>query len=144
LFNIVLAKARGIFGDLLPETHIRIPVRLNNNLKTAYLLHIMIKRALKHTYTLLNVDHVSLGPKWNYKNVISPYFRLYYIDAGAGEISDISTTLELEPGFLYIIPSFTLCNLTCQSHLSQYFIQFFKESSDGNVQQKGLWKHHLQ
>lgn len=91
----------------------------------------MIKRSLKHTYTLLNVDHVNLGPKWNYKNVISPYFRLYYIDAGAGEISDISTKLNLEPGFLYMIPSFTLCNLTCQDHLSQYFIQFFEESSDG-------------
>jgi AraC family transcriptional regulator len=91
----------------------------------------MIKRALKHTFTLLNVDHVNLGPKWNYKNVISPYFRLYYIDAGAGEISDISTNLSLEPGFLYMIPSFTLCNLTCQRYLSQYFIQFFEESSDG-------------
>ncbi len=91
----------------------------------------MIKRALKHTFTLLNVDYVNLTLKWNYKNVISPYFRLYYIDAGEGEISDISTTLKLEPGFLYIIPSFTLCNLTCQNHLSQYFIQFFEESSDG-------------
>ncbi|MDN5286359.1 MAG: transcriptional regulator, AraC family [Mucilaginibacter sp.] len=91
----------------------------------------MIKRALKHTFTLLNVDRVYLGPKWNYRNVISPYFRLYYIDAGEGEISDISTILKLEPGFLYIIPSFTLCNLTCQNHLSQYFIQFFEESSDG-------------
>lgn len=91
----------------------------------------MIKRALKHTFTLLNVDRVNLGPKWNYKNVISPYFRLYYIGAGAGEISDISTTLKLEPGFLYIIPSFTLCNLCCQDHLDQFFIQFFEESSDG-------------
>jgi AraC family transcriptional regulator len=91
----------------------------------------MIKRALKHTYTLLNVDYVNLGPKWNYTNVISPYFRLYYIDAGAGEVSDISTTLNLEPGFLYLIPSFTLCNLVCQSHLSQYFVQFFEESADG-------------
>ena len=91
----------------------------------------MIKRVLKHTFTLLNVDHVSLGPKWNYKNVISPYFRLYYIDAGAGEISDISTKLNLEPGFLYMIPSFTLCNLSCQNQLSQFFIQFFEESSDG-------------
>ncbi|MCR8557229.1 AraC family transcriptional regulator [Mucilaginibacter sp. BJC16-A38] len=91
----------------------------------------MIKRALKHTFTLLNVDYVSLGSKWNYKNVISPYFRLYYIDAGAGEISDISTKLTLEPGFLYIIPSFTLCNLCCQDHLGQFFIQFFEESSDG-------------
>ena len=91
----------------------------------------MIKRVLKHTFTLLNVDYVDLGSKWNYKNVISPYFRLYYIDAGAGEISDISRTLQLEPGFLYIIPSFTLCNLSCQDHLGQFFIQFFEESSDG-------------
>lgn len=91
----------------------------------------MIKRALKHTFSLLNVDHVDLDTKWNYKNVISPYFRLYYIDAGEGEISDVSATVKLEPGFLYIIPSFTLCNLSCQSHLGQYFIQFFEESSDG-------------
>jgi len=91
----------------------------------------MIKRALKHTFTLLNVDHVELDSKWNYKIVISPYFRLYYINAGAGEISDVSTNLKLEPGFLYIIPSFTLCNLFCKSYLSQYFVQFFEESSDG-------------
>ncbi len=91
----------------------------------------MIKRTLKHTFTLLNVDHVELDSKWNYKNVISPYFRLYYINGGAGEISDVSTNVKLEPGFLYIIPSFTLCNLFCKSHLSQYFVQFFEESSDG-------------
>lgn len=91
----------------------------------------MIKRALKHTFTLLNVDHVKLDSRWNYKNVISPYFRLYYIDGGEGEISDVSAKIRLEPGFLYIIPSFTLCNLVCPNNLSQYFVQFFEESSDG-------------
>jgi AraC-like DNA-binding protein len=91
----------------------------------------MIKRALKHTFTLMNVDHVSLGSQWNYKNIISPYFRLYYIDSGEGEISDISTRLKLEPGFLYLIPSFTLCNLSCRGHLGQFFTQFFEESTDG-------------
>lgn len=91
----------------------------------------MIKRALKHTFTLLNVDHVKLDSKWNYKNVISPYFRLYYIDGGEGELWDVSAKIKLEPGFLYIIPSFTLCNLVCPNHLSQYFVQFFEESSDG-------------
>lgn len=91
----------------------------------------MIKRALKHTFTLLNVDHVKLDSRWNYKNVISPYFRLYYIDGGEGEIWDVSAKIRLESGFLYIIPSFTLCNLVCPNHLSQYFVQFFEESSDG-------------
>jgi len=58
-------------------------------------LGIMIKRTLKHTFSLLNVDHVELSKKWNYQNVISPYYRLYYIDAGHGQISDVTTTLDL-------------------------------------------------
>lgn len=91
----------------------------------------MIKRTLKQTFTLLNVDHVNLDSKWNYKNVISPYFRIYLIDAGIGEIRSASAKISLEPGFLYIIPSFTLCDLVCHDYLSQYFVQFFEESSDG-------------
>ncbi|WDF57289.1 helix-turn-helix domain-containing protein [Mucilaginibacter sp. KACC 22063] len=91
----------------------------------------MIKRVLRHTFSLLNTDHVKLDRRWNYKNVISPYHRIYYIDEGEGEISNMETALKLEAGYLYIIPSFTLCNLTCQSYLSQFFVQFFEESSDG-------------
>ncbi|WP_412467956.1 helix-turn-helix domain-containing protein [Pedobacter sp. KLB.chiD] len=92
----------------------------------------MIKRVLQNTFSLLNVDYVKLSEKWNYSNVISPYFRIYYIDEGSGEISDQSGSLKLEPGYLYIIPSFTLCNLHCDGYLSQYFVQFFEESVDGN------------
>ncbi|QJB39027.1 helix-turn-helix transcriptional regulator [Chitinophaga oryzae] len=91
----------------------------------------MIKRVLKQTFTLLNVDAVKLDSGWNYRNVISPYFRIYYIDAGAGEILDASSKVRLEAGFLYMIPSFTLCHLICPEYLSQYFVQFFEESSDG-------------
>jgi AraC family transcriptional regulator len=92
----------------------------------------MIKRVLQNTFSLLNVDYVKLTEKWNYVNVISPYYRIYYIDEGSGEISDQSGSLKLEPGYLYIIPSFTLCNLHCDGYLSQYFVQFFEESVDGN------------
>lgn len=92
----------------------------------------MIKRNLKHTFSLLNVDYVRLNPKWNYRNVISPYYRIYYIDEGAGEISDAASSLKLEPGYLYIIPSFTLCNLSCGDYLGQFFVQFFEDSTDGS------------
>ncbi|KQM77003.1 regulator [Pedobacter sp. Leaf216] len=91
----------------------------------------MIKRILQNTFSLLNVDYVKLTSKWDYKNVISPYYRIYYIDNGLGEVSDQSDVLTLEPGYLYIIPSFTLCNLKCKDYLSQYFVQFFEESADG-------------
>lgn len=91
----------------------------------------MIKRVLQHSFSLLNVDHVKLTSKWDYRNVISPYYRIYYIDDGEGEISDQFNVLKLTPGYLYIIPSFTLCSLRCSGHLSQYFVQFFEESVDG-------------
>lgn len=91
-----------------------------------------MKRVLQHTFSLLNIDHVNLNSKWNFINVISPYYRIYYIDKGIGEISNAEITLKLEAGYLYIIPSFTLCNMSCGGHMSQYFVQFFEESFDGN------------
>jgi AraC-like DNA-binding protein len=91
----------------------------------------MKKRLLKHSLSLLHVDHVHLDMKWNYKHVISPYYRLYYIDEGEGFIYNEQEQLKLEPGYIYLIPSFTLCNLRCPSFLSQYFIQFFEDSPDG-------------
>jgi AraC family transcriptional regulator len=91
----------------------------------------MIKRVLQNTFSLLNVDYVKLTSKWDYQNVMSPYYRIYYIDDGLGELSGRTDFLKLEPGYLYIIPSFTLCNLRCKDHLSQFFVQFFEESADG-------------
>jgi AraC-like DNA-binding protein len=64
--------------------------------------------------------------------VISPYYRIYYIDDGYGDLSSPDANLKLESGYLYIIPSFTLCNMSCPDQLSQYFVQFFEESSDGS------------
>jgi AraC family transcriptional regulator len=90
-----------------------------------------MRRLLQYTFSLLNVDHVNLTSKWNYTNVISPYYRIYYIDSGCGELTAQDVTLKLEPGYLYIIPSFTLCNMSCNYQLSQYFIQFFEESANG-------------
>jgi AraC-like DNA-binding protein len=91
----------------------------------------MAKNIFKYSFSLLHIDYVKLNHNWNYNNVISPYYRLYYIDEGLGSVSDNVTTLILEPGYIYLIPSFTLCNLNCETYLSQYFIQFFEESPDG-------------
>ncbi|MEO8253060.1 MAG: AraC family transcriptional regulator [Flavobacterium sp.] len=91
----------------------------------------MSKNTFKYSFSLLHIDYVKLNYNWNYNNVISPYYRLYYIDEGNGFISNNSDRLILEPGYLYLIPSFTICNLNCEEYLSQYFIQFFEESPDG-------------
>ena len=91
----------------------------------------MSKRLLGHNFSLLHADYVKLNEKWNYNNVISPYFRIYYIDEGEGFVSTRQEKIKLEQGYLYIIPSFTLCHLSCNTYLSQYFIHFFEESAEG-------------
>jgi AraC family transcriptional regulator len=91
----------------------------------------LIRRVVRHTFSLLNVDYVKLNNKWNYANVISPYHRIYYIDDGEGELSNAEKTLKLEAGYLYIIPSYTLCDMACSTYLSQYFVHFFEESLEG-------------
>lgn len=91
----------------------------------------MNRRVIGHMFSLLHLDHVKLDNKWNYANVISPYFRIYYIDEGAGFILSAGDKCRLEPGFIYLIPSFTLCHLRCDEYLSQYFLHFFEESAAG-------------
>ncbi len=91
----------------------------------------LVRRVLRHSFSLLHVDYVKLNSKWNYRGVISPYHRIYFIDDGEGELSNSEKTLKLEAGHLYMIPSYTLCDLICPNYLSQYFVQFFEESLEG-------------
>jgi len=86
---------------------------------------------IKNHFHLLNADCVKLGNRWNFNNVISPYYRLYYIANGEGFINSPERKTTLSTGNLYLIPSFTLCDLHCENYLEQYFVQFFEESPDG-------------
>ena len=86
----------------------------------------------KSSFSLLNADYVQLNKNWNYKNVISPFYRLYLIDEGFGTLFTGGESIVLEAGFLYLIPSFTLCNYHCEVHLSQFYLQILEESNDGS------------
>jgi len=88
-------------------------------------------RTFDYSLSLLHVDYVKLDHRWNFSHVISPYYRIYYIDGGEGWISNLDDKILLEPGYLYMIPSFTLCYLKCEKYLGQYFVQFFEDSKDG-------------
>lgn len=91
----------------------------------------MTRRLLKHNFSLLHINYAKLDTHWNYCNVLSPYYRIYLIDEGEGYISGQGKKLILRPGHLYIIPSFTVCNMKCPAYLGQYFIHFFEDSPNG-------------
>jgi AraC-like DNA-binding protein len=56
---------------------------------------------------------------------------MYYIDEGEGRIYNEKESWVLEPGYLYLVPSFTLCNLQCTGYMGQYFIHFFEDALEG-------------
>ncbi|MDQ6477889.1 AraC family transcriptional regulator [Dyadobacter sp. LHD-138] len=85
----------------------------------------------RSTFSLLNADYVKLNKNWNYRNVISPFYRLYLIDGGRGKLYQADNTVALEENYLYLIPSFTICNYHCPEFLSQYYIHFLEEAPDG-------------
>ncbi|WP_316736505.1 AraC family transcriptional regulator [Pedobacter aquatilis] len=92
----------------------------------------MRNRLVQQRYMLLNIDVVALNSKWSYQDIISPYIRIYYISSGEGKLYDASGSIKLEEGYLYIIPSYTMCNMSCELSLTQYYVQFFDDSESGN------------
>lgn len=102
-----------------------------NILKSGVYKSNMNKFRLKSTFSLLNADYVQLNKNWNYRNIISPFYRLYLIDGGEGKLSSPDNSQVLEKGYLYLIPSFTTCNYYCREHLSQYYLHIIEESTGG-------------
>ena len=91
----------------------------------------MYKSLKNLTVSLLNAGYVKLDDHWNYSNVISPFSRLYYIDAGAAQVYHHKQFFQLKPGYLYLIPSFTLSAYKCEKMMSQYYLSFFEELGEG-------------
>ena len=81
--------------------------------------------------TLLNVGHVHLNYRWNHDNVISPFTRLYLIEAGFATLYHHEKLFNLKPGYLYLIPSFTYSRYTCRKYMEQLYVHFLEEIGAG-------------
>jgi len=76
---------------------------------------------------LLNIGYSELNANWNWKDVYSPFARLYYVKEGKAKTYINQKAYILEPGFLYLTPPFTLHNDECDSYFSLYYIHFYEK-----------------
>jgi AraC-like DNA-binding protein len=81
-------------------------------------------------FILLNIGYSELNANWNWKNVYSPFARLYYVKAGTARTYIRDKAYLLEPGCLYLTPPFSLHNDECDSYFSLYYIHFYEKSID--------------
>jgi AraC-like DNA-binding protein len=90
-----------------------------------------IQNLLKSLYfCLLNIDRCIAG-NWNFQKVTSPFTRLYLVESGEGTITHNKTEYELKPGWLYMIPSFALCNYSSPTFLGHYYIHLIPQILGG-------------
>lgn len=74
-----------------------------------------------------------VGSWWNYRNVISPFYRLYHIDGGEGNVMMHGRVYPLTPGKLFLIPKFTLHSYRCSAYMDHTYVCFTDDCVSGEV-----------
>lgn len=68
---------------------------------------------------------------WNWKNVRSPFFRIYYVVEGNASIEIGGTTFQLHPDNMYVIPPFALHTTSCQELFVHYYVHLYNPDHEG-------------
>lgn len=74
-----------------------------------------------------------VGSWWNFRNVISPFYRLYYIHSGEAEVVMHGRTYRLASGKLFIIPKFTLHTYRCSEYMDHTYVCFLDDCESGEL-----------
>lgn len=75
---------------------------------------------------LLNIGYSEPNEGWNWKNIYSPFARIYYVTQGRAHTRINGTEYTLVPGYLYLTPPFTLHEDESQGEFSLYYIHFYE------------------
>ena len=76
---------------------------------------------------ILNVGLAIHNADWNWRNVNSPFTRLYYVTEGAARILLPTGIQELKPDHLYVVPSFTTHSYLCDTHFVHYYLHIYED-----------------
>ncbi len=79
-------------------------------------------------FLVLHIGEAHCRENWNYKNICSPFTRIYYVTDGHAQIALPDKTQDLYPDFMYIIPAFTPHSYICQEEFRHYYIHIYNES----------------
>ncbi len=77
--------------------------------------------------SILHVGYAKLDDTWHYENVISPFVRLFLVTKGNAKAYYTNQSFDLKKGHMYLIPSFTYNDYSCDNYHEQYYTGFFEE-----------------
>lgn len=84
-------------------------------------------------FQMLNVGFARHNGDWNWKNVVSPFTRIYLVTEGQAKLIFPDKEVELKPQHMYIIPAHTMHSYECTGKFCHYYLHFyegFKKETD--------------
>jgi AraC-like DNA-binding protein len=80
---------------------------------------------------VLTIQRTAAGRWWNFRNVISPYSRLWLILDGHGTVRHHGREFKLGPGQIHLVPPFTAHDCSCSRRLDHYHLHFISRLPTG-------------
>ena len=77
---------------------------------------------------VLNVGLATHNGDWNWKDVTSPFMRIYYVTEGSAQIILPDGVITLKPDHLYFIPAFTKHTYICNQYFCHYYIHIYADN----------------
>lgn len=81
----------------------------------------------------LNVGFARHNADWNWKNVRSPFARLYCVTEGEAQVIMPSGTYTLTPNHLYLIPPFTMHSYVCTGPFAHYYVHIYEADGKNSL-----------
>lgn len=75
---------------------------------------------------LLNVGRAQHNADWNWKDVSSPFIRIYYVLEGEATIHLAEHNIRLLPRHLYFIPAYTIHSYECHGLFVHYYLHVYE------------------
>ncbi len=82
-------------------------------------------------FELKNIAYLRFLKQEEYPDIVSPYSRMYLITRGKGQVATNNQTIDLEPGYVYLFPSFVHHRYIFNPDLEHMYIHFRSEMDNG-------------
>jgi AraC-like DNA-binding protein len=83
------------------------------------------------SFKVLVVERAKGGRWWNYKQVISPFARIWLVMGGRASVSHHGRRYEFVPGSMHLLPAYSFHDYFCSQMVDLYFIHFTCRLSNG-------------
>jgi AraC-like DNA-binding protein len=82
-------------------------------------------------FKILSIQRTVAGRWWNFKNVTSPFSRLWLVLEGQAEVKHHGRRFVLKPGSLHLVPPYTTHDCLCNGMLNHYHLHFVARLNTG-------------